>query len=273
MPDGRLRCHRAWHQGPRALPAARPARPRPGLGACKVAAGARGAEGGPGSCPTHCVRGRQAVTTWPGAAQRHWQLTEPAVSEGGRVSLRGLPPLVVTEVLFGVRQRIRDGAKITDVNLRAVCDALRRQQAGSIGACAPERVPGKPARNLLAAMARQVRRALADPGSEQARDTWGLAIFGHAGRLSFTGLTQPWLREAAKSWARAELPRHRGAGASNVQSKVNGLARLAESLRSRGDRGLAPAALGRPDIENFLSRLGYPESARTISRYHRNVIR
>src|SRR5260370_26802525 len=114
--------------------------------------------------------------------------------------------------------------------------------------------------------------ALADPGSEQARDTWDVAVCGPAGRLSFPGRTQPWLREAAKSWARAELPRHRGAGASNVQSKVNGLARLSESLRSRGDRGLAPAALGRPDIENFLSRLGYLESARTISRYHRNVI-
>src|SRR5260370_39851947 len=113
--------------------------------------------------------------------------------------------------------------------------------------------------------------ALADPGSEQARDTWDLAFFGLAGRLSFPGLTQPWLREAAKSWARAELPRHRGAGASNVQSKVNGLARLSESLRSRGDRGLAPAALRRPDIQNFPSRLRHPQSAGTVSRHHPNA--
>ena len=174
-------------------------RPLPALGPCNVAACARRAESGHGYCPTHYVRWRQAVTACPGAEERHWQLTEPAVSEGGRVSLRGLPPLVVTEVLFGIWQRTGDGAKITDVNLRAVCDALRRQQAGSIGACAPERVPGKPTRNLLAAMARQVRRALADPGSERAADTWDLAIFGHAGRLSFTGITQPWLREAAST--------------------------------------------------------------------------
>ena len=33
-----------------------------------------------------------------------------------------------------------------------------------------------------------------------------------------------------------------------------------------------PAALGRADIECFLNRLGYLESAGTISRYHRNVI-
>ena len=160
-------------------------RPLPALGPCNVAACARRAESEHGYCPTHYVRWRQAVTTCPGAGERHWQLTEPAVSEGGRVSLRGLPPLVVTEVLFGVWQRTADGAKITDVTLRAVCDALRRQQAGSIGACAAESVPGKAGRNLLAAMARQVRRALADPGSEQAGDIWDLAIFGHAGRLSF----------------------------------------------------------------------------------------
>ena len=246
-------------------------RPLAALGPCSVAACSRRAESEHGYCPTHYVRWRSTVTAVPRTGQRHWELTEPAISEGGQVSLRGLAPLVVVQVLFGIQQRTSDGAKITDVTLRAVCDALRRQQASSIGACAPGHVPGKPARNLLTAMTRQVRRALADPGSERAADTWDLAIFGHAGRLSFTGITQPWLREAAKSWAGAELPRHRGAGASNVQSKINGLARLSQSLRSR-DHGLTPAALGRPDIENFLSRLGYLESAGTISRYHRNVI-
>jgi hypothetical protein len=35
---------------------------------------------------------------------------------------------------------------------------------------------------------------------------------------------------------------------------------------------MAPASLGRPDIEAFLARLAYLESAGTISRYHRNVI-
>ena len=182
------------------------------------------------------------------------------------MSLRGLPPLVVTETLFGIQQRTGDGAKITDVNLRAVCDALRRQQAGSIGACAPEHVPGQPARNLLAAMARQVRRSLTDPRSERAGDTWDLAIFGHAGRLSFTGITQPWLREAAKGWACEELPRHRGGGASNVQSKVNGLVRLSESLRSRDDHGLTPGALAGPT-----SRTSSPGSA-TSSQPGRSAV-
>jgi len=80
------------------------------------------------------------------------------------------------------------------------------------------------------------------------------------------------LARAAKAWAAGELPRHRGRGASRVRAKVNALARLSESLRARGDHGMTPASLGRPDIEAFLARLAYLESAGTISRYHRNVI-
>ena len=121
-------------------------------------------------------------------------------------------------------------------------------------------------------MARDVRRALTDPARERAGDNWDLAVFGHRGRLSFTGISQPWLARAAKAWAGEELPRHRGGGATKVREKVNALARLSESLRARDDHGLAPDRLGRKDIEAFLNRLAYLESTGTISRYHRNVI-
>ena len=213
------------------------------------------------------------MTANPGTDQRHWQLTCPAVAEPGRVSLRGLAPLVAVQVLAGIQHRVRDqGAKITDVNLRAVCDTLRRHQAASIETADTGQVPGKPARSLLRAFARHVRRVLADPGGEQLKDTWDLAVFGHPGGLSFTAITQTWLRQASKAWAAEELPRHRGAGVGNVRSKINAIARLSESLRCRDDRGETPAALSRPDIEAFLNRLGYLESAGTISRYHRNGI-
>jgi integrase len=247
-------------------------RPLPALGPCTVMACARRAESEHGYCPTHYVRWRNTVAADPGRDQRHWQLTQPAVSEGGHVSLRGLAPLVVVEVLFGIQQRTRGGAKLTDVNLRAVCDALRREQVASIEICDADRVVGKPARSLMRALVRDVRRALADPGSEQVKDTWDLSVFGHPGRLTFTGIAQPWLRQAAKRWACEQLPRHRGAGAANVQQKINALAALSEGLRTRPDDGLIPAALGRSDIENFLNRLAYLESTSKISRYHRNVI-
>src|SRR5215813_4891037 len=93
-------------------------RPLAALGPCRVAACSRRAESEHGYCPTHYVRWRAAVTAAPGTDQRHWELTEPAVSEGGQVSLRGLAPLVVVQVLFGIWQRTGGGAKITDVNLR-----------------------------------------------------------------------------------------------------------------------------------------------------------
>jgi integrase len=246
--------------------------PLSALGPCNVRACARRAESEHGYCPTHYVRWRNAVTADVGLDQWHWQLTQPAVSEGGQVSLRGLSLLVVVEVLVGIQQRTRGGAKLTDVNLRAVCDTLRREQVASIEICQADRVPGKPARSLLRALVRDARRALADPGSEQVKDTWDLAVFGHPGRLTFTGIAQPWLPQAAKRWAGEELPRHRGAGAANVQQKINALARLSESLRARPDGGLIPAALGRSDIENFLNRLAYLESTGKISRYHRNVL-
>ena len=104
------------------------------------------------------------------------------------MSLRGLPPLVVVQVLFGAWQRTRGGAKITDTDLRAACRALGRQHVTSIEECDVGQVPGKPVRSLLNALVRHARQALASPASEQAKDTWDLAIFGHPGRLSFTGI-------------------------------------------------------------------------------------
>ena len=238
-----------------------------------MAACSRRSESEHGYCPTHYVRWRSAVTADPAIDQEKWGLACTAVTEPGNVSLRGLAPLVVVQVLAGIQHRVREpGAKITDVNLRAACDALRRQQAGSAGTADAGLAASKAARSLLRAFARHARLALADPARERLADTWDLAVFGHPGGLSFTGITQPWLREAVKAWAAEELPRHRGGGAAKVREKISAAARLSDSLRCRDDRGEEPAALGRPDIDAFLNRLGYLESAGTVSRYHRNVI-
>ena len=248
-------------------------RPLPPLGPCRVAACSRRSESEHGYCPTHYVRWRAAVAAAPGTDQERWDLACPAVAEPGRVSLRGLPPLVVVQVLAGIQYRAREqGAKITDVSLRAVCDGLRRQRAVSAVTADPEQITGKAARSLLRAFARRARLALADPAREQLADTWDLAVFGHPGGLSFTAITQPWLREAAKAWAAEELPRHRGGGAAKVREKISATVRLSESLRCRDDRGEDPQVLGRTDAEAFLNRLGYLESAGRISRYQRNVL-
>jgi len=96
-------------------------------------------------------------------------------------------------------------------------------------------------------------------------------VFGHNGTLSFTAITQTWLREAAKRWAADDLPKRRvrsgrrtSAGMA-VRHYIGCLARLSESLRRRPDRGEQPAVLGRADMEAFLHRLAYLESGGQIS--------
>lgn len=247
-------------------------RPLPPMPACQVPACTRAADGACGYCNTHYQRWRTAQQTTPELDHRWWQVRESGVAEPGQVNLRALPALVVIEVLFGIQQRVRGGAKITDVDLRVLCDALRRQQITSIETNELELVVTRPVRSLLNAVTRHVRRALADPASEQAKDVWDLAIFGHRGTLSFTGIAQPWLAQAAKRWAAEQLPRHRGRGAARVRGKINGLGLLSEYLGCRPDRGLIAAVLGRCDVEGFLHRLAYLESTGQISRYRRNGI-
>jgi len=239
---------------------------------CQVAACTRPADSACGYCNTHYQRWRTAQHNTPELDQRRWQVRESGVAVPGQVNLRAMPALVVIEVLFGVQQRVRGGAKVTDVDLRVLCDALRRQQITSIQAGEVERVLTRPVRSLLNAVTRHVRRALVDPGSEQAKDVWDLAIFGHHGNLSFTGIAQPWLAQAAKRWAAEQLPRHRGRGAARVRGKINGLGLLSQYLLCRPDRGLVAAGLGRRDVEGFLNRLAYLESSGQISRYRRNGI-
>ena len=248
-------------------PRVRPFVPMP---PCQVAACTRAADGAGGVCNTHYQRWRTAQETNPKLDQRRWQAIESGVAEPGQVNLRALPAPVVVQVLFGIQQRVRGGAQVPQVSLRVLCDALRRQQVGSIEEA--QVVRDKPVRVLLTALTRHVRRALADPGAEQAKDVWDLAIFGHRGTLSFAPLAQPWLRQAAKRWAGEQLPRHRGGGATRVRSKINALGLLAEYLGCRLDGGLDPAALGRRDVAGFLNRLAYLESTDQISRYRRNCI-
>src|SRR6266498_3567659 len=190
--------------------------PLPPFDPCAVAACARAADGACGFCNTHYQRWRVATRIDHDLDAGQWRQAEPAVAEDGQVSLHGLAPLVVVQVLFGIWQRTRGGAKITDTDLRVACRELVRQQVTSIEECDSGRVRGKPIRKLLNALKCHVRRALADPASEQAKDTWDLPVFGHPGRLTFTGITQQWLRQGAKRWACEDLPRHRVIGATDI---------------------------------------------------------
>jgi integrase len=246
--------------------------PRSPLPACLVAACTRTGDGAIGYCTTHYQRWTVAHQAHADLDEQRWRVRESGVAEPGQVNLRALPVLVVVEVLIGLQTRVRDGLRLTDVVLRAVCDTLRRHQIASIQDCAPSLAPGKRARSVMAAFARDARRVLADPGVEQDKDTWDLAVFGHPGRLSFTKITQPWLASAAKRWAVQQLPQHRGSGGSRVRGKINHVGLVSEHLHRRPDHGLNPAVLGRNDLEAFLNRLAHLEFTGQIGRYHRNMI-
>lgn len=244
----------------------------PPLPACLVPACTRTADGAIGYCNTHYQRWRVAQRSAGELDEQRWRARESGVAEPGQVNLRALPPLVVVEILVGLQTRVHAGLRLTDVVLRAVCDTLRRHQASSIHDCDPGLAPGKRARSVLRAFARDARRALADPEAEQDKDVWDLAVFGHPGNLSFTKIIQSWLARAAKRWAAEQLPQHRGSGAARVQTKLNNLGMLSEHLFRRPDHGLAPAVLGRGDLESFLNRLAHLEAIGKISRYRRNMI-
>ena len=232
--------------------------PLPSSGPCAVTACTRDRTGRGPYCQVHSQRLSRAKKEDPGLDVGAWRQATPAVAEGARVSLRGLPPLVVAEVLYGLQERARGDVKTTQAYLRPYCDLLRREGAASIADVA---LTGKPQyqAELEGSFLTSVRRREMTPETERHKDEWDLFVFGHGGRLTFTGISQPWLREAVKRWAGDELPRRRGDSvASAAQRKVNSVARLSESLRlQRADHGDVIGALGREDITAFCNRLAF----------------
>ena len=223
-------------------------------------------------CEPHQQRLRGARRAAPGFDEARWALVERPIGRGGQISLAGLTPLVVAEVLVGLQQRCRiDRVRTKEGDLRAVIDDVRRQQVR----CLADYLVPEPAslafKGVVNSLTSHARRALTSTETEVKNDTWDLTVFGHPGTVSFTSLSQPWLREAAKRWAAEDLPRRRvragrrtSAGLT-VRHHIGALALLSETLRMRPDRGQVPAALGRPDMEAFLHRLAFLESTSQLS--------
>jgi integrase len=272
---------RAHAEQLRALPVAdvdefladRHTRPLPPCAPCAVAACTRQRRHPDGLyCDAHQQRLRTARTQNPLLDETQWQATEPAIGRGGEVSLRGLAPLVVAELLVGLQQRcLINAVKTSDAVLRALCNDVRHRQVSSLTHYAPGDDRDLEFTGLANCLIGHARRAVSSPETEVAQDEWDLTVFGHNGTVSFTGISQTWLREAAKRWAADDLPKRRvrpgrrtSAGLA-VRHHIGCLGRLSESLRMRSDRGEHPQALGRTDMEAFLHRLAYLESVGKIS--------
>jgi len=223
-------------------------------------------------CHAHQQRLRSLRKQDPGLDESCWQAIESAIGRGGEVSLRGLPPLVVAQLLAGLQQRCRINAvKTSDAVLRVLVNDIRAQRVASLADYTIGDDRDQEFTGLAHCLIGHARRALSTPETEVTQDEWDLTVFGHNGTLSFTGISQTWLREAAKRWAADDLPKRRvrpgrrtSAGLA-VRHHIGCLVRLSESLRMREDRGEYPAVLGRADMEAFLHRLAYLESAGRIS--------
>lgn len=199
----------------------------------------------------------------PSFDESRWRRIEPAIEEPGQVSLHGIPAVVIVQVLYGLQRRTRDGAITDAARLRQIAGELRRRQPVSL-----EQVDGRGEQyKVLRCFVRHVGRAFLDPETERVKDVWDLTAFGRRGNLSFTKISQEWLREAGKRWAAEDLPRRRGKDAAGpVRQYLVSLAALSESLRAtRADRGEHPGVLGRGDIEAFLRRLAFLAAEGRIS--------
>jgi integrase len=265
--DGLCRTHQGQRERHPGLPLgqwlARPdVTPLPSSGGCVVASCAAAAAGRDGLCHAHYAAWYRRRLAHPGAVLAIWaRHASPASAAAHTVVLRGLPERVVTELLVGVQRRTDAGLRTRPDSLRGLVSLLHARRAASVHDLA--RVPSTSIRHHAGALLRSVLAelhcALSDPGREQAKDVWQLAVLGLPGTLDFTGLAQRWLREAAKRWAAEDLPLRRGQRAAfTARDTINALAVLSDCLHlTRGDHGDEPGKLGRAEIVAFTNRLAH----------------
>jgi hypothetical protein len=220
-------------------------------------------------CALHARRWEAARLDDPRLDGGRWDERAEPVPVTGQVNLRGLAPLAVAEILYGLQQRVRAGCTSYCRTLRVLVRELRQAQAPSLEALPAQDEKGRQA--LLSSLIMHAGRAFADPRSEIAKDRWDLTVLGHHGWLDFTRITQDWLRESVKAWAVHDLPKRRGKQAGARLHEITGaMIRLSQTLRAgREDRGENPAALGRADIEAFLHRLAFLAAGGQLSHYCR----
>ena len=220
-------------------------------------------------CAVHARRWAAARRGGPVPDQRRWNRTAEPLPVTGQVNLRGLAPLVVAELLYGLQQRVRAECTSYCRFLRRLAQELRQAQVSSLSELPAQNEPVR--RSLVNSLLAHLGRAFADPRTEIAKDRWDLTVLGHHGWLTFTGISQRWLREAVKGWAAHDLPRHRGKQAGARLNEIAGaMVRLSATLRAgRPDQGENPAELGRADIEAFLHRLAFLSADGQLSAYCR----
>jgi hypothetical protein len=102
---------------------------------------------------------------------------DAGITEDNKVSLRGLPPRVVAEVVYGLQERTKHGIKNVLWRLRPFCDLARARQVGSLSDL--ETVTLSRANRVLRdSLVTCARRRGRNPETERHEDVWDLAVFG-----------------------------------------------------------------------------------------------
>lgn len=139
-------------------------------------------------CLRHSQRWGTATREDPDVDFDQWCHREDGLTVSGVANLRGLPRLVVVELLGGLQLRTGQGSKTRPAQLNRLARAARHQQINSLRDVDPNRQAGD-VKTLLACLTREIDRATVTPVEEQRKDNWDLAVLGPAGRIDFTGLT------------------------------------------------------------------------------------
>ena len=241
--------------------------PAPHPGWCSVVACHRKRKGRRWFCAGHHWRWGQRHQRGEPADLEQFCRTSSGIAGGTTVSLRGLPDLVVVQLLYAVQQRLARKVRLKPSEFRQLCDDARSQQITTLDELVAR--PNTLSIGIVRTMNDDVRRGLSTPELEQLKDVWDMEVFGlgKGRRMDFTGLRQEWLRRAAKTWAVDAIPRRYGKNVPNaLMGMVTCLTRLSDSLRvNRADAGDDPSLLGREDIVAFLQRLAYLEHTGQVS--------
>ncbi|KOV27304.1 hypothetical protein ADK90_02250 [Streptomyces sp. XY413] len=219
-------------------------------------------------CKAHLQRLYRARTE-AGFEEAHWRRTDKAICTTREVSLRGLPDLLVGELLYGLWARTQEGMKPRPECLRPLYDRLRAHQVRELAEVADPAGQGHSREQvtMIRAWQRALRLLNLTPERERVKDVWDMAVFGYTGRISFAPVLQEPLREAMKIWVYDDLPRRRNKNAvQHARAVIAAVGMLSESLRlQREDRGMVPAAWSRKDIVAFTKRMGYFTAGGQIS--------
>jgi hypothetical protein len=246
-----------------------PAQPRPTYGRCERC-GRWAAHPRPRSCQPCRFRWRElGRPDWEVWCREH--PARAAVDNGVLTFSASVPERLRLEFLIGVQDAIDGELKFNAWgDLTRLAARLARMGVESVLELEEAPTGSAAAEMLLKRIQWSVEKTLVDTEAELARNVWRLGLLRRDGarqNLDLTTLTQPWLRELFRDWAREALGTTRNVVYLNAT--LCQIRRLSESLRNRPDDGNDMTAVGRRDIEQFLMRLaGLASSGRIANVTH-----